>query len=171
MSEAEALTTDTEAVVAAAQALNPGLTTTADLVRFLQDNLMPLIASHVESHTELDEAVMDLVEQTEDILQPETAKDFGMLIVMGQAIVQKCIQLAPKDPKGKLLDGKLAQALAAYMVVSKRCQETLEEITLAEGEDEDEDMVEGEGPDVADADDAAAEDEAEDDDTTEGSTP
>ena len=167
MSEAEALTTDTEAVVAAAQALNPGLTTTADLVRFLQDNLMPLIASHVESHTELDEAVMDMIEQTDDILQPETAKEFGTLIIMGQAIVQKCIQLAPKDQKGKLLDGKLAQALAAYMAVSKRCQETLEEITLAEGEVEDEDVEDGEGADGAED----ADDEAEDNDTAEGSTP
>lgn len=95
--------------------------------------LLPFLESMVDQLSEIDESILDLVEQTEDILQPETAGVFAI-------VIQGC--LATISHLGKRLkktaeDAALAKELARLKTACIQARELLVQITVAPEEPED----------------------------------
>src|SRR5262249_20279594 len=129
------------------------LTTPGELVRHLKNTLWPFLETVVTEVEEQDEIIEDLVQGATDILHPETARVFGMVIVTGLALAKSLEEARPGDSAVK-------KAIEQFRGFCKTASDTLEEITIPEddaasGEDEDDDDDEGNDDDEEEDDDAA----------------
>ena len=147
----ETIKADFDQLKSTAKALSPTLTTSADMVKFLQTELVPFLEAFVDEGIEMDGCIADLVDHAEDILQPDTAKVFAAVIVGGGALIAELEALLPKDASGKMADPAKAAAIAEWKIAADAAGQILEEITMPE-DDEDED--DGEGEDDEDDDDS-----------------
>lgn len=136
----EALQADLTEIVKAAAALNPGLTTTGELVTFLKQNLVPFIESHVAESSEMDECIADIIDHAEDILQPESARIFGSVILGGLALAKKLEEVATASGT---LDANIAKGIAEYKKLAAAAQQLLEEVAMPDDPDDEEDDEDG----------------------------
>jgi len=107
-------------------------TTTADLVLFLSDNLLPWLQSQAEELGEMDEAIEDVVHQSVDVLHPESGEVFAGIITSGTAIAAELATRAGND-------ARLLKVIKEFRTLAARGTQLLEEIVLEDDEDDDED--------------------------------
>lgn len=116
-----------------------------DVKAYFKTTIYPLLASVGSELEEIDNDVADMVQQSEDILQPETAGLFAMII--GNTI-QLCgaLQKRLKDNKN---DAVWAQKIAQTMHICELGRNTLEQITVQpDAEEADPDADADDEPDV-----------------------
>lgn len=106
------------------------------VVRYFNQVVWPTIAQMLTMTEEVDEAVDDLIEGAEDVLQAETASIIGMPIVLADKFIELALprlgQLADADP--------LKQTLILYQQARAKSLEALGEITIpADPDDVDDD--------------------------------
>jgi hypothetical protein len=156
MSDESTLLTDLEANEALAKQLNVA-STIGDVVAHIQHVLWPYIRSVVEETIDIDEAVHDLVHETEDVLHPETAEVFAALVVGTQGLINHVLPSVDKDK-----DPKIYAGLMKLREIARRAGKVLDEIVMPEVDEEDD---EHEGDDDGNDDDGAGDDgDAEDQD-------
>ena len=111
------------------------LTTPQEIVAHLQNTLWPMLEMIGEEMAEQDGCIEDLMNGSEDILQPETGAKLMTFVTAAVALAGELRRrLQPGD------DPKHLKALAEFDALANDCVATLEEITIPEGMmDEDED--------------------------------
>jgi hypothetical protein len=114
----------------------------SQLPRHLRDTLWPFLESLVENFEEVDDAVAELVDQSEDYLQQETAAVFAAAIESG---LQLASELRARAGGDELLLKKIAQ----HEQLAKAALEVLTQATMLSPEDADEAEAEGEEDDDA----------------------
>jgi hypothetical protein len=122
------------------------LTTFAEVRDHFVNTLWPYIEATLDVVEEMDDAVAELVDQTEDYLQAETAGVFA-------AVVQSSLLISAELRKRAAGDELLEKRIAAHEQLCQQALEMLGQITMIapddDGEDEDEDEDdEGEGSDA-----------------------
>lgn len=142
----EALESDFEEIKSATKTLGP-LTTMSELATFLRTQLVPFIEAHVAETTEIDNCVSELLDRTEDILQPETAQVFAAAFAVSRAVAAKLVEIMPKDEAGKAADPKVHELLQQWEAFTVGAERLLEEITMPESDEDDEDEDPGEDED------------------------
>ncbi len=142
MSDAiEQLKADYAANLEEVAALGP-LTSVPDLVSHLQHTLWPFVGELVKNLDEIEGVQEGMYEDSDDILQPETA-GFFMALVLGAR------ELCDELEKRAAGDAKLLAGVKRIRIIAQKCQEVLEDITIEVDDDE-------EGDDDADAEPADA---------------
>jgi hypothetical protein len=110
------------------------LTTPAEIRDHFINTLWPFIEAQLDVVEEMDDAVAELVDQTEDYLQAETAGVFA-------ALVQSSLMLAAELRKRAGGDDLLMKRIDAHDQLCQQAMATLGEITMiAHDEDQDEDQ-------------------------------
>lgn len=111
-----------------------------DVVAFLQHTMWPTIEAAVDEVAQIDECVEDLLNASEDILQPETAELFAALVVAGRAVATELTKrLGPGDAETRKL-------VSGFLDLATSAEAAIVEITVPEDEDEeDEDEGDEEG--------------------------
>lgn len=124
------------------------LTTSADLRKFLVDEMLPFIGTLVDEIAEQGDDIATLAEQSDDILHSESAAVFAAIIVTGRVLMSELKKRAGKD-------ATLIAQVGAWMGLATQGEKLLEEITLEDSEDGDEDEApeDPETPQAADDDD------------------
>jgi hypothetical protein len=125
---------------------NRAFTSFDDVRSWLRDTLFPLMTNMTSEIEEIDNDVADMVQQSEDILQPETAGLFAMVIA-------NCIQLAGalgKRLKQNPNDQKWAAKIQQSLHVCELATKTLQEITV-QPDAPDDDGESDEGDDTSSA--------------------
>lgn len=117
-------------------ATTPGVPPTAEsLASFIHLTMWPTMEAVVDELSDVDGCVEDLLNSSEDILQPETAELFAALVVSGRAVaaeLSKRLTVSPADAETrKLVEG--------FLELSKAAEAAISEITVPEDEDDDED--------------------------------
>jgi hypothetical protein len=134
----ETLQEDLKANVAAARDLTV-LSSIDDIAKHLKNTLWPFMESMVEQIEDLDGCVEDLLNHTEDILQPETGAQFLVTINGGLGLMGELKKrLGPGD------DPKILAAIAEFEKNANDMIGTLTEITIPVEDDEDPDADEDE---------------------------
>jgi len=140
--EVEQLQTDLTAILDTLNAHPPQ--SVPGLVLFLQDNLLPWMASAAGEMKEMDSAIEDLddiVHANVDVLHTENAQVFAAVIASGLALALELSQRIGNDQR-------LLKVIAEYRKVAKESEALLEEITVPDNpeDQEDEDDDEDEEP-------------------------
>lgn len=146
----EALQEDASLIAAKVKTLNPS-TTSGELVRLIKGDIWPFIESLVGEVDEIDTVMAEVTNDEADIIQPETAQQFAVVIAGGLGMVAKVRELSLKDASGNILDAELANVLATYEAACAQATATLSEIT-ANPDDPDSDEEDGPFDDSDDAD-------------------
>lgn len=104
-----------------------------ELKQWMLNNLFPWHGNQCNELDDMDEALADVVGQHEDILQLDTAKIFGTMILgvreLGAELKKR---LTTSDA-----DKKLSLAIDNLVAASVEAERTLEEITIPPGDDPD----------------------------------
>lgn len=138
----ETLQADLAANIAETKKLS-ALSTSDEIVRHLKDVLWPTLEAITEELAELDGCVGDMVNNAEDILQPETGAVFSAVVAGGVTVAAALkARLGPDE-------GQLSKVCDELIKNCKNAEEILEEIVLDELPD-DEDAEDGEGDDEDD---------------------
>ena len=127
------------------------LSTTGDIVNHLKNTFWPFVENVVEEMGEIDAAVAELYENSDDILTYETGKLFMGFAVGAKLLVDE-LKAVTKDP------AKL-KAIAEWEALGKQVVQAIEEITLPE--DPDGDLIDGDDEDPDDDEDDDDEDDKE----------
>lgn len=110
-----------------------------DVVAFLRHTMWPTIEAAVDEVAQIDECVEDLLNASEDILQPETARLFAALVVAGRAMATELTKrLGPGDAETKKL-------VSGFLELATSAEAAIVEITVPEDDEEDEDDGDEEG--------------------------
>lgn len=125
------------------------LSSVGDVVAHLKNTFWPFVGNVVTEVAEMDQALRDMYEQSEDVLQFDTGKQLAGTIGGAVTLVDELERRAAGD-------AQLLAAIAEWRKVAKESLDVLEEITLPELEDE------------GDPDDDEGDDDDEDDDVDEG---
>lgn len=114
-----------------------------DVRKYLRETLWPFLSNHVAETTEIDDCVANMVEDSDDVLQKDTASLFAAVIVSGQKLMEELIKRLTKTPD----DQKVRNAIAELRPIYAQAAAKLEEITVdVEEDDDEEDEPEGEAP-------------------------
>jgi len=105
-----------------------------DVKKYLASTVWPFLENVVAEIEDLDASLSDLVEKTEDILQPETAGIFAVVI---QGCVQVMDELAKRLRPGNAGDQKWKVKLGELRKICNTAAETLQEITVMPDEADD----------------------------------
>jgi hypothetical protein len=127
----ETLKSDFTEVETAAERLRTA-TSFADVAAFVNDMLVPFMKNHLDESVGMDDAICDLVENAEDILQPETAKVF-VAAISGAKVIADELRGRLTGSEG---DQKLKLVIDEFDSNAKEAMGILEEITLPEDPDE-----------------------------------
>lgn len=127
------------------------LTTAPELVAHLQNTLWPTLESIVEEMEEQDGCIEDLMNGSEDILQPDTGNRIMVTLVAAVTLVNEL--------RARLQPHETAQmkAVAEFDRLANDCIATVQEITIPEDDQ-----------DPAELEDAEDEDDDDEDDDEEG---
>lgn len=98
-----------------------------DLKKYLRETLWPFLHVVVEEMEELDSDISDMVEGSEDILQPETAGIFAVVIVQAMDL---CKELETRLRKNDVADQTVKKKVAQLRNVCGIAQQTLMDITV-----------------------------------------
>lgn len=97
---------------------------------YLADVVWPVVQAMAEETAELEEDLAEAIEQTEDLLHAETAAYFAALIEVSRRLVEK-VKTNP-DPEIQQLSGSIIN-------ITAQCEAVLLEITVPDGDAEDDD--------------------------------
>lgn len=130
-----------EDLLAVTNAIPQGpLVSAADLSNYLKNNLVPLLSATVSELEEMDGAIGDIVNQTEDVLHQESAEVFMGIIASGLLLIN---ELATRVGD----DRRLLGAIKEWRKVAKKGEELINNITIPDDEDEvDEDEAPTDAP-------------------------
>jgi hypothetical protein len=120
------------------------MSTIGDITNHLNNTLWPFLENLVRETSDVDEAVAAMYEKSEDILQFETGKQLAIVITGANTLIAELEKRAVGDKV--VLD-----AIKDWRARAKEATEVLEEITLPEDYDPDDD--EGDEGDEGDDDD------------------
>jgi hypothetical protein len=117
----------------------PGLAPSVEsVVSFLRLTLWPTIEAVVDELSDVDGCVEDLLNDSEDILQPKTAELFAALVVAGREIAAEL----GKRLTSSASDADAKKLVAGFADLSNAAEAAIQEITIPDddedGEDEDE---------------------------------
>ena len=115
-----------------------------DIKDFFKQTMFPLLENVVSELEELDSDISDLVEKSEDVLQPETAGIFAAVITQARKIADA---LEKRIPPSDANFAKWRASLGAFRQICVKAEEVLIAITV---------NIEEEEPDEDAADDDAA---------------
>lgn len=107
------------------------LVSAPDVADFLRNNLIPFIAAHVGETSEMDEAIDNLVHQEPDILHEETAGVFASIITSGRVLADELYKRIGTDQRLRAL-------IKEYRDLAAKGSEILDEITVMDPEDPEE---------------------------------
>lgn len=133
----------------------------ASVVAYFKNTFWPWAEALVDELDVIDDAVDDLIEESDDILQPETASSLSIPLVLGTALaaeLKKRVDLEPDSPA----KAELLAKIRAFAKGFKEATEIIADITIAR---DFEDAPEEGG---VDEDDDEGDDDDEDDDGEEG---
>lgn len=106
-----------------------------EVVAFLKDTLWPTLEALSEETEQIDGCVEDLLNGSEDILQPETAQVFAAMVVSGRVIAGELRKrLRPEE-------SALRSTLDEFERMATEATAALEEITIPDDDDADHDDV------------------------------
>lgn len=111
----------------------------AAIVAFFRDTMFPIFGQVIEEIEEIDEAVEDLGADAEDILQPESAEAFGVVIVTGQVVVSEL-----KKRLSATEDARLLKVCLEFEEQLKKASQVLEDVFVPQTEEDPEDPEEPE---------------------------
>lgn len=116
------------------QAMQMGaLTTPLEIVQHLQNTLWPTLELVAEEMVEQDGCIEDLMNNSEDILQPETGAKLMTFITASVVLAGELRRrIGPGD------DPKHLKALAEFDALANECTAIVQEITIPEEMTEDE---------------------------------
>lgn len=106
--------------------------TANDVQKYLGDTLWPFLQNMVAEVRDQDNCISDLVNEADDVLQPDTAGIFAAVIISSKMMMQELVMRLTKSPK----DAELKTKLAQIRPIITKAEETLEEITIFPEEDE-----------------------------------
>ena len=133
----ETLQEDYKANVASLKDLN-AMSSVDDIINHLKNTLWPFQESVLEQLEDLDGCVEDLLNNAEDILQPETGAKFLAVATGGLMLVNELKRrLQPAD------DPKLSAAIAEFETNANEMVATLNDITIPVLDDDEEDDEDG----------------------------
>ena len=148
MSETQTETPETElaqnarellANIAAGAKTIVGITDIGDLTKHLRDELWPVLeaigeqlVANADDNEELDNAVLELAEREGEMLSTETAGVFANIFLGSEEI---CAELEKRLGPS---DGALRAKIAAHKKLLTAGQEALAEITVGDGDDDQE---------------------------------
>ena len=115
------------------------LVSAAELRDYIRNNLVPFLSAQVSEVEEMDGAISDIVNQSEDVLHQESAEVFIAIITSGLLLIN---ELATRIGN----DQRLLAAIKEWKKVAKRGEEIVNDITIPDDEDEDPDEVEASTP-------------------------
>ncbi len=131
----EQLKSDAAAVVAA---LPSGpLISAADMVAYMKNNLMPLIADFVEELGEMDGAIAELVSGAADVLHTDSSMVF-LTLIEGAAKIIADLQAALVK-FGAAVPGEIAQAIKEWNGLAAEGRQILEDVTFDDDDGPDDD--------------------------------
>ena len=140
----EELQRDYDAIQTKIDGMTGALTTPAEIMALLKNDIVPFMGSSVKELAELDDTVADLYANAEDILQPETAGLFAALILTGRPLLMELQKrLTPADTK-------IAVALKEWLSLSKSAERTLADITVPDDDEDDDDDDDEDGDEDGD---------------------
>ena len=134
----ETLQSDLKTCVASLDALGP-LASVQDVVAHLKMSVYPMIENVVTEVVEIDQITESLLNNAEDILQPETAQVFAGVLVGGAAL---CLELEKRLTLPA--DAKLLAGIKEWRALAQQAGAVLDEITVVVEDEEDEDEEEDE---------------------------
>jgi len=147
------LQSDFAANSAQIKALDPTTSTTSDLVKLIKFTLWPFVQNMVMEMSEIDDAMQDVIDNAEDILQEETAGLFAGVMLGAAALIAELEKRLTLPA-----DAKLVKSIRDWKAALVEANTVLAEITIETPEPP---KDEGRPPDEGDEDD---EDGDEDDD-------
>lgn len=125
----EQLKADLKEVMAAAP--SGALVTAEEVAAFQRNNLLPLLETMFDEVGEMDDTIEDLVHRSADVLHVESAAVFAG-IIEGAALLVAELKTRVGD------DRRLLKAIREWSELAKQGQELLEEITILDPEDDEE---------------------------------
>lgn len=137
------------------------LTTVAEIRAHLINTLWPFQEALIDVVEEIDDAVAEMVDKTEDYLQAETAGVFA-------AIVQSSLQMSAELRKRSNGDELLVKRIDAHDQLCAQAIELLGEITMIDADDDDDDGGADDEDEDGDAEDAEEADDGADDESENG---
>lgn len=116
------------------------LTTAAEIGGYLKNDLLPFIESTVGEMEEMDGTIEDLVNQAQDVIHDATAQVFLGIITSGLLLVRELRTRVGSDRR--LLD-----ACKEWEDLARQGSELLEDITIPDDEDEEQEGAADGSPD------------------------
>jgi hypothetical protein len=112
----------------------PGKPPTVEgLAGFIHLTMWPTLESVVDELGDVDGCVEDLLNASEDILQPETAQLFAALVVAGRGMA------AELSKRLTAADAETRQLVAGFLELATAAEAAISEITVPEDDDDDDD--------------------------------
>lgn len=102
-----------------------------DIRQYMATTMWPFVEAVLDHLGEQDDAIAELIEQAEDFLHADTAKEIGKPLGIGFALADALEKLAGTDPKVK-------QLVAEYRTSAQTALATLRDVSIADDEDEEE---------------------------------
>lgn len=103
---------------------------TEDKIRRVAEELLAMLASTVEEVSDIDDAVTTVIEQSDDILQEETAAVILAPMLLADALVNELRTRASTD-------NRILTAIKEYKRARQAADECIQEITVASDDDGD----------------------------------
>lgn len=133
------------------------ITTPAEVVNYLQGTLWPFLEGVIDQLADHDESILDLIEEADDILQPETAAVISAALTSGAAIaaeLKRRLDLEPDSPDKMKWMGLLGAFAKGF---TESCT-IIKDITIVTDFDEEE-TEDDDGEDAEDEDESTEGDE------------
>jgi hypothetical protein len=109
-----------------------------DVKEYVKTTLLPLVSNVVDEVAQIDDDVADMINQSADVLQPETAGIFAAVITQCKGLAEA---LQRRLKKGDVNDDKWAKRLPKIRQVCEVAQNTLLEITVMPTDEGDDDAL------------------------------
>lgn len=137
----EDLESDLDANVAQLQSLS-SMSTVGDVVDHLKKTLWPFLENVVKVELkEMDGSISDVVNNAEDILQPETGRLFSTVVLGGIGLVGELEKRLTKSAE----DTKILSGIREWQKYAQEATEVLSEIVLPEEEDDEPETEDDDG--------------------------
>lgn len=126
------------------------LATTQDVCKHLRDTLWPFLESIVDNVEELDEGIIDLAENSGDMLQPDSAAGLKTTLAGSVGLVaQLRMRLKPDWQETPASRQQMEAMLLEHEKALGEAIEFVDAVTVVERDDDDDDEDEGDEDDTA----------------------
>jgi hypothetical protein len=116
---------------------NTAFLSAEDVRKYLRETLWPFMTNLVAETTEIDDCVANMVEDSDDVLQRDTASLFAAVIVSCQKMMDELVKRLTKTPEDQIVRNAIAQVRPICLQAAGK----LEEITVDEEEEDDEESA------------------------------